>query len=252
MAMIKILKIGGSVLTDKNRPACARTGEIERVAREAAASSSGLVIIHGAGSFGHIPAKKYGLPEKFDPEGLRETHASVVRLNELVVGALSRAGANPVPVHPFSCALLRGGRIESIYTEPISEMVKRGLIPVLHGDVAMDALRGSGIVSGDQLVSYLARALCANVVAVGTDVDGVIFNGVALTRVTRADLPGIAGSLGESTGVDVTGGMKGKLLELLDLADAGIVSTIFNVGIKGRLEKALKGETVGTRVGEKD
>lgn len=247
--MIKILKVGGSVLTDKNRPACARTEEIERVAREAAASSSGLVIIHGAGSFGHIPAKKYGLPEKFDPEGLRETHSSVVRLNELVVSALSRAGANPVPVHPLSCALLRDGRLDTVYTRPISEMVKRGLVPVLHGDVAMDALRGSGIVSGDQLVSYLARALCADVVAVGTDVDGVIFNGIVMPRVTRADLPRIAGSLGESTGVDVTGGMKGKLLELLDLADAGIVSVIFNAGIEGRLEKALKGESVGTSVG---
>lgn len=250
--MIKILKVGGSVLTDKNRPACARTEEIERVAREAAASSSGLVIIHGAGSFGHIPAKKYGLPEKFDAEGIRETHSSVTRLNELVVNALSRAGANPVPVHPLSCALLRDGRLETVYTRPISEMVKRGLVPVLHGDVAMDALRGSGIVSGDQLVSYLARALCADVVAVGTDVDGVIFNGNVLPRVTRADLPGIAGSLGESTGVDVTGGMKGKLLELLDLADAGIGSVIFNAGTEGRLEKALKGESVGTSVGGTD
>lgn len=250
--MIKILKVGGSVLTDKNRPACARTEEIERVAREAAASSSGLVIIHGAGSFGHIPAKMYGLHERFDPEGLRETHASVVRLNELVVSALSRAGANPVPVHPLSCAFLRNGRLETVYTKPISEMVKRGLVPVLHGDVAMDALRGSGIVSGDQLVSYMARALCADVVAVGTDVDGVIFNGIVLPRVTRADLPGIAGNLGESTGVDVTGGMKGKLLELLDLADAGIVSVIFNAGIEGRLEKALNGESVGTSVGGKD
>jgi isopentenyl phosphate kinase len=252
MSMIKILKIGGSVLTDKNRPACARTEEIERVTREAAASSSGLVIVHGAGSFGHIPAKKYGLPEKFDPEGLRETHTSVVRLNELVVSALSRAGADPVPVHPLSCVLLRGGRIETVCTEPISEMVKRGLVPVLHGDVAMDALRGSGIVSGDQLVSYLARALCADVVAVGTDVDGVIFNGIVLPRVTRADLPMITESLGESTGVDVTGGMKGKLLELLDLADAGIVSAIFNARIEGRLERALKGESVGTRVGRTD
>lgn len=249
MSMIKILKIGGSVLTDKNRPGSARTEEIERIAREATASSLGLVIVHGAGSFGHIPAKKYGLPERFDPEGLRETHTSVVRLNELVVSALSRAGANPVPVHPLSCVLLKGGRIETAFTKPISEMVKHGLVPVLHGDVAMDTLRGSGIVSGDQLVSYLARALGAEVVAVGTDVDGVIFEGVVLPRVTRADLPMIAVSLGDSTGIDVTGGMRGKLLELLDLADAGIASAIFNAGIEGMLEKALKGESVGTRVG---
>ena len=39
--------------------------------------------------------------------------------------------------------------------------------------------------------------------------------------------------MGGSAGVDVTGGMKGKLLELLDLADLGIDSVIFNAAEKG-------------------
>jgi isopentenyl-diphosphate delta-isomerase len=47
--------------------------------------------------------------------------------------------------------------------------------------------------------------------------------------------------------------MRGKLLELLDLADLGIDSMIFNAGIKGNIARALKGEYVGTRIGrEKD
>ena len=49
--------------------------------------------------------------------------------------------------------------------------------------------------------------------------------------------------------MDVTGGMKGKLLELLDLADLGIDSVIFNAGIEGNTLRALKGECVGTRIG---
>jgi isopentenyl phosphate kinase len=246
--MIKILKIGGSILTDKNREAFARPDEIARVAKEVASSPLDLVLVHGAGSFGHVPAKRHGLPEKFNPRGLLETHSSVTGLNQMMVDALDKAGADPMPVHPFSCVLLKGGRIERFCVEPILEMISRCLLPVLHGDVAMDLMNGAGIVSGDQLVSHLARAMRAQVVAVGTNVDGVIFQGNPLPAVTREDLPRISESLGGSFGVDVTGGMRGKLLELLDLADFGTNSIIFNAGIKGQIESALKGEAVGTTV----
>jgi len=244
----KILKIGGSILTDKTRSATARSTEIQRVAAEIASSAEDLVLVHGAGSFGHIPAKKYGLPQNFSPEGLRVTHSTVVMLNDLMVEALGKAGASPMPVHPFSCTLLREGRIEGFALEPVEEMIRDGLLPVLHGDVAMDITRKAGIVSGDQLVSYLARALRAKIVAVGTDVDGVLISGRPLKDLARSDLPSIEGALGGSASLDVTGGMRGKLLELLDLADAGIESVIFNAAKDGNIARALCGESVGTKV----
>jgi len=218
------------------------------VAEEIAQASQDLVLVHGAGSFGHMPAKEYGLPQIFCPEGIRVTHRSVSTLNELVVDALSKAGANPIPVHPLSCTLLKDGRIELIAVEPIVEMVRDGLLPVLHGDVAMDVSRKAGIVSGDQLVSYLANALRAEVVAVGTNVNGVIFQGKPLKKITRDDLPSLETALGGSAGVDVTGGMKGKLLELLYLADNGTNSVIFNACKEGNVARALMGEAVGTAV----
>ncbi len=248
MTEIKILKIGGSVLTDKARLESARMKEIERIAAEVAEIGSGLILVHGAGSFGHIHAEEYGLGERFDPEGVLETHRSVVRLNEMVVESLRIAGSSPVPVHPLSSAVLREGRIETMEMEPIVEMVKRGLIPVLHGDVAMDRARGAGIVSGDQLVSHLARALRPEIVALGTAVDGVIFEGRVLAQVRRDDLVRIGSELGASSGVDVTGGMRGKIAELLDLADEGVRSLIFNASKPGMVWRALAGERVGTLV----
>ncbi|MDM7939956.1 MAG: isopentenyl phosphate kinase [Methanothrix sp.] len=245
---MKVLKIGGSILTDKKTIGAARLREIQRIAEEIAAHPEDLVLVHGAGSFGHIPARRYGLPESFNPEGLRATHSSVVRLNELVIDALCKAGVFAMPVHPFSCVLLRDGRIDSFALKPIEEMVRDGLLPVLHGDVAMDATRKAGIVSGDQIVTYVARALQAEIVAVGCNVDGVLFSGEPLRELTRKDLPSIERALGGSAGVDVTGGMRGKLLEMLDLADAGIMSVIFNAGTEGNVLRALRGEPVGTRV----
>lgn len=250
--MVRVLKIGGSILTDKSGERGALTDEIERVAREVASRPHDLVLVHGAGSFGHIPARQYGLPQKFSPVGLRVTHESVVRLNRLLLDALAEAGVESLPIHPLSCLTLSGGRIESFATEPIIRMLEDGIMPLLHGDVAMDLTMRSGIVSGDQLVNYLARALRAEVVAVGCNVDGVLFSGRPMAEVKRSDLPLIKSAIGGSAGVDVTGGMKGKLDELLDLADMGVSSVIFNASKEGNVVRALRGEAIGTKVWRPD
>ena len=246
--MTRVLKIGGSILTDKSRDLVARPNDIMRVAREIASYPDDVVLVHGAGSFGHIPAKKYGLPHEFNRSGLRVTHGCVAKLCEMVVEALSLAGVECLPVHPLSCLLLQDGRIDGFFMGPIKEMLKNGIMPVLHGDVAMDTTGKATIVSGDQLVAYLGKALQAEVVAVGSNVDGVLFC-KPLSRITRRGLSEMQSDIGGSAGVDVTGGMRGKLLELLDLADLGIESVIFNAGIEGNIARALKGERVGTRIG---
>jgi isopentenyl phosphate kinase len=246
--MTKVLKIGGSILTDKTVGLTARPAAIQAVAEEIACYPKDLVLVHGAGSFGHFPAKKYGLPQNFSPEGLRVTHNSVTKLNDLVVEALARAGAFPMPIHPFSCLVLRDGRIDRFPLDPIKEMLRDGLMPVLHGDVAMDINLKSGIVSGDQLVPYIAKNLQAKVVAIGSNVDGVLFSGKPLAEISRQFLSSMESSLGGSAGVDVTGGMKGKIMELLDLADCGIDSVIFNAAKEGNIGLAIKGEPVGTRI----
>ena len=248
MTEIKILKIGGSVLTDKTRLESAKMDAIERICAEVANCRRGLILVHGAGSFGHIHAQKFSLDEKFSPEGVLETHRSVVKLNGLLVEGLRVCGASPVPVHPLSSTILADGRIDLMEVGPVVEMVDRGLLPVLHGDVAMDRMRGAGIVSGDQLVTHLARALRPKLVALGTAAEGVIFNGQVLPAVRREDLPRIWSQLGGSDGVDVTGGMRGKIQELLDLADGGVSSRIFNAERPGMIERVLGGETGGTAV----
>lgn len=246
--MVKVLKIGGSILTDKNRRLFARSEEINRVAEEVAPYAENLILIHGAGSFGHVLAEEYKLREKFNPEGLRATHSSVVELNRLVVEALARSGANPMPVHPFSCATLRDGKIESFSLEPIERMIEEGLLPVLHGDVAMDITRKAGIVSGDDLVPYLARSLDAEIVAEGTDKDGVLVEGKPIKRISWDDWTAVEGYLGGSSTTDVTGGMREKVLKLLGLADAGINSLIFNASKRGYISRVLKGDVLGTKV----
>jgi len=101
------------------------------------------------------------------------------------------------------------------------------MVPVIHGDVVMDLSRGACIVSGDQLVRYLAVALKISRVGLATDVPGVLDGDVVVPAITRKTVPNL--QIGSSRHTDVTGGMRGKIDELLGLADAGIRSDIFHV-----------------------
>ena len=101
------------------------------------------------------------------------------------------------------------------------------MVPVIHGDVVMDLSKGACIVSGDQLVRYLAVGLAISRVGLATDVPGVLDGERVVPEITRDTMPTLR--IGNSMHTDVTGGMRGKINELLELADAGIGADIFHV-----------------------
>jgi len=178
--MTTILKIGGSVLTDKNKASAARPEVIVRIAREISDNpGEGLILIHGAGSFGHHQAKEYRLTEGLNDwsiKGILPTHNAVKSLNKMVIDALQMGGIDALPVHPLSACTLKNGRINGMCMDAIRLMLHAGIVPVLHGDVVMDSVNGEGILSGDQLVVYLATELKADRVGIGSNVDGVLDN----------------------------------------------------------------------------
>ena len=64
--MMILIKLGGSVITDKNRPLTARLDVVQRLAYEIAACEEKVVLIHGGGSFGHIKAAEHCIHEPAD------------------------------------------------------------------------------------------------------------------------------------------------------------------------------------------
>lgn len=231
-----VLKLGGSVITDKSAECAIDHACLHEVAEELAVRrDSALVLVHGAGSCGHPEARRYRINDGLTREnvpGVYETHAAVSGLNAAVVDALRDAGVEAIGIHPLDLALAEDGRLVSFETRHITEMTEHGIVPVLHGDVVMDRLRGSCIVSGDQLVTRLAGALGGRRVGLATDVAGVLQNGMVVPRIDRS----VAATLdvGGSGNTDVTGGMQGKIAELLALADTGIDSHIFHVSKIGQ------------------
>lgn len=248
-----ILKIGGSTITEKGSISRAREAEIERISSEIAAfrkdSDSHLIIVHGAGSFGHPQALKYKLSEGFNALGTYITHISVKVLNSKVVEALNNAGAYALPVHPLSSCLLENGRIIDFQLGSIIVMLEKGIIPVIHGDVVMDRINGASVLSGDRIIGHLAIALNASHIGAGTDVDGVIDDKDAIIKkITPVNFVDLKKSIKGSGSTDVTGGMLGKVSELLELANKGISSRIFNASRKGGVSRFLYGEDIGTLI----
>lgn len=101
---------------------------------------------------------------------------------------------------------------------PLKEALARRLVPVVYGDVSFDTVRGSAIVSTEEIFAYLAPHLHPSRVILATQVEGV-FNADPLrsgaTRLVKeiraSQLQEVETSLTGSVATDVTGGMLGKV-----------------------------------------
>lgn len=224
-----VLKLGGSLLTEGDRKPRVRSGLLGRIARELRGHPP-LVLVHGAGSFGHGPVERGEPPWRI--------HDSVLQLDRRVRDALARSGLAPVPVDPFSA-----GSVAAL-VRPVRQVLAAGFLPVLYGDVIAGERPGSyRVLSGDRIVSVLATALGARRVGMATDVEGILKEGRPLTvlrRGERVDFFPVEG--------DVTGAMAGKVRELRALARRGIPACVFSGERPGNIRRFLEGKAVGTRI----
>jgi isopentenyl phosphate kinase len=256
-----VLKIGGSVITDKNGDLAAKTEVINRLAEEIAkANVRNLIVVHGGGSFGHPTAQKHGIKEGFKQDGQKlgfaETHHVMTVLNGLVMDALVWHEIAAVSVAPSSCVITEGGRIKQFEDAALRLLLKMGFTPVLYGDATLDEKLGFTVLSGDQLVAFLALKFNACKIVIGVDTDGLYDvdpktdkNAKLFPHLSFAELQTL--KLGTSLAKDITGGMSGKISELLPAVEKGIPVAIVNASKTNRVYKSLLGERVEGTVIEK-
>lgn len=232
MTELVFLKLGGSLITDKTRAQAARVRVIRRLAREVGAALSErpamrLVLGHGSGSFGHVAAKKYGTrhgvqsPEQW--RGLAEVAAAAARLNQLVTDIFIAEGVPVLSLPPSASARCRDGELIYLDTSPLRAALNAGLAPLVYGDVALDATLGGTIVSTEDVFVYLAGKLKPQRILLAGSADGVYTEGASgesvTPRITPHTLKQIAPALSGSRGVDVTGGMADKVIQMSRLVE---------------------------------
>lgn len=263
--MTVILKLGGSVITNKadNRFEV-RDDVVRRLCREIKQARESrpepLVLVHGAGPFGHTVVTEYGIQKGLDVErgveGFVRTHNSMQDLSHQVMSLFRDEGLLPFPVQTSACLSQDGRKVVWFETRVVTGLleVDPNIIPILYGDVVLDAsLRGS-VCSGDAVVATLAPAIGASRVLMGTDVDGIYTadprkdpDARRIERITADNFEDVRKRVKGSAAVDVTGGMEKKLLEVRDHL-GGIDCAIFDAMEPGHVRRALLGEPVGTAI----
>ncbi len=252
-----LVKLGGSVLTDKARPRTPRRAAIARLTRELAGSGEDLIVVHGAGSFGHILAARYRLNGPASPtkaKGAAVVQRDVKFLDGLVLDGLLDAGLAPVAIAPSAVLRLENGAIADFDVAPFAEYGAQGFTPVTFGDVVRDRTRGVAVCSGDLLMLELACRLRPKRAVFVADVDGLFTadpkrrkTARLLETVHEEDLASI--EMGRAAGSDVTGGIEGKVRRMLEIAAHVDECLIVNGNVKNRVRDALRGRrVVGTRV----
>lgn len=243
--MTVVLKLGGSLITEKDRRDTVDRAALDAAVEAiAAATPPRLVLIHGGGSFGHAAASAHGVSRTdgtHDAEAIREIHEAMGRLNAAVVDRLADRGVPALPLRPFSAAARDADGTLSFAADPVATLLDEGFVPVLHGDVVAHAGHGATILSGDEIVVSLAESLAADRIGLCSTVPGVLDeSGAVIGHVGSFDA--VADAVGGSDATDVTGGMAGKVRALLEL---DVPAHVF--GPEG-LEAFLAGDEPGTRI----
>lgn len=248
------------MITRKSEPMTPDLDAIQRLAREVAeAKVDRLIVVHGGGSFGHPLAKQYnikrGYVDSSQVEGFSRTHQAMLKLNKLVVDALIHNNIPAFSVSPSSCILTKDGRIQNFFDKTLTRLLDLKCVPILFGDGVLDIQKGFTILSGDQLTAVIAERFGADKIILGVDVDGLFTAdpkdypaAQPIPRITQQELKPLIHNIGGAHATDVTGGMWGKISELMQAIEAGIPAIIVNASKDGHIYKTLKGEVVGTLI----
>ncbi|NYZ79631.1 amino acid kinase, partial [Candidatus Micrarchaeota archaeon] len=164
MSDVVILKLGGSVITDKKSETPKVNFEnLTRLAGEVASYKKPLILIHGAGSYGHQIVKRTGIHKGITNAeqviAFAETQRLQNELNSIVCAELIKRGVPAIPVQASASAVMKGGRLISMDVNAISGFLDVGLVPVLYGVPAYDETQKCSILSGDQIAPFLAEKL---------------------------------------------------------------------------------------------
>jgi isopentenyl phosphate kinase len=263
MSELIFLKLGGSLITEKEKVATPRLKALARLASEIRAAQTQnpqlqVLLGHGSGSYGHVPAKKYGTRAGVHTEdewnGFVEVWQQAAALDHIVMAALRAADSRAMAFPPSASVSAADGMLTAWDLEPIRAALQAGLLPVVYGDVVFDSVRGGTILSTEDLFAHLAKELKPARILLAGDEDGIFSDFPTRTQLVERITPGsyatFPSALGSAAGDDVTGGMAGKVQSMLALVTAmpDCAVSIFSGLMPANVQRALAGEQLGTTI----
>ncbi len=258
---VTFLKLGGSLITDKDQPETALIEPINDLLTQIAEwrldnPSDWLLLGHGSGSFGHHTAAIHGTREGVhspeDAFGFQQVWYSARKLNHIIVERAQSLSLPLITFPPSACITADNREIKGWNLQPLIKSFHMGFIPLVYGDVVSDlTLRGT-ILSTEDLFIYLAHSLSPGRILLAGRIEGVYADYPSNQRLlshicARSDTSEF---LQGSASQDVTGGMLTKVQSMQALCrEFHLLSVqIFSAVLPGALRMALDGAAIGTTI----
>jgi isopentenyl phosphate kinase len=244
---LALIKLGGSVVTFKDKPLTANFEAIEKISGALSSIRVPIIVIHGGGSFGHYWSTVYDMHSKadaYDPKGISIVHESMVALNQIIINSMIKQDMTPYSIMPS--ILTSGNKPVVKKIKELKIMAKSGIIPVIYGDIVHIENGKYSIVSGDVLMTIISRILHPSRVVFTLNADG-FYKDLEKKEVIKV----ITGPIRNhnksvkffNVDLDVTGGMRRKVSEAFKISKYGIDVLMIN-GLKPeRIRNALSGSS---------
>ncbi len=198
------------------------------------------MIVHGGGSFGHYWSVKYDMhtkPDRYSIRGVSVVKNSMVELNNIVLQTLLQSNLSPYCLPPTDFIFENKPIIKKV--KEIPKISNTGLIPISYGDVMWFGKNKFFILSGDKIMGMLTKILKPRLAIFVTNVDGVYSNIKTrkLIREITTERPIIT-----DVKMDVTGGMKRKIMESIEISKSGTDVFLVNGKTPQRIINAINGK----------
>lgn len=260
MNPLVVLKLGGSLITHKDRPLSPNVRGMRLAGRTVSRilrhnSGMKLIVIHGGGSFGHYYASRFHAntdTRNISSEGIAKISEAMIQLHSIVLKEMVDEGVRCRTITVSEILQGSNGIVNEHASGRLSALLTIGCVPITFGDIVTNS-GGSSIISGDRIALALARKLDVERVVFAMDVDGIYSNS-QMTGDIIPELTTRRGIGGKERKFDVTGGVESKIKIGFELARLG-TEVFFVNGNKGkRLEGALMGEqeTLSTKIHSKN
>ena len=235
-----LIKLGGSIITNKQKPLSPRRKTINSILKEIGKIKEPVIIVHGGGSYGHYWSVKYDMhtkPAKTNPKGVAIVKNSMVELNKIILDSAVKNRINSYCLPPTD--FMNGNKAIKSKILTINDISKSGLTPITFGDALWFGQKKSYILSGDVIMTTIGKILKPRLSLFVLDVDGV-YSDLKTKRLIhdfKKEKPEI-----KNNKMDVTGGMTRKITEANNMAKAGLKIFFVNGNKPKRITDAVSGK----------
>ena len=236
-----LIKIGGSVITNKEKPLSSREKTIENLSKSLKKINESIILVHGGGSYGHYWSIKYNMhtkEKKYDLRGVAIVKNSMIELNKNILTSMLKNKLNPYCIPPTD--FMFGNKPITKKIKEIEKIAKTGLIPVTYGDALWYGQKKTYILSGDKIMTHLAKILKPRLCIFALNEDG-LYSDLKIKKLIY-ELQGERPTISKNK-MDVTGGMTRKVEEASKIAKMGLNVFFVNGNKPERIVKAVKNRT---------